>query len=274
MKVAPEIGGALVDLTASNPSRNPIEPHPSLALVMPMAGKGSRFRADPTIRVPKPLVTVAGRPLFWWATESVRRAISVRETVFVVLKDHVIDYAIDREIIRYYPEAIIVELDQTTSGAAETAALGVAALASLGPFAVNDCDHAFSCNGLMAAVARLADGADGALLTFRSSNPAFSYLRLSADGEVAGTIEKQVESAHAIGGCYIFANATLFLTALARYRAVCRYDELFISGLFNCLCEQNARLLQVESDQYCPLGTPADLDSARARGFQPFLAWI
>ncbi|MHC1548055.1 glycosyltransferase family protein [Phyllobacterium sp. K27] len=131
-----------------------------------------------------------------------------RETVFVVLKEHVIDYAIDREIIRYYPEAIIVELDQTTSGAAETAALGVAALASLGPFAVNDCDHAFSCNGLMAAVARLADGADGALLTFRSSNPAFSYLRLSADGEVVGTIEKQVESANAIGGCYIFANAS------------------------------------------------------------------
>ena len=274
MMTALEFGGATADPTASNPSASLVQSSPSLALVMPMAGRGSRFRADPAIRVPKPLVTIAGRPLFWWATESVQRTISVREMVFVVLREHVTDYALDREIIRYYPDARIIEIDQTTSGAAETAALGVVSLASPGPLAINDCDHAFSCNGLAAAVARLADGADGALLTFRSSNPAFSYLRLSDGGEVVGTAEKQVESAHAIGGCYIFANPTLFLTALERYRTVCRYDELFMSGLFNCLSEQRARLLQVESDQYCPLGTPADLDRASTRVFQPFLGWI
>src|SRR4029079_9269418 len=45
-----------------------------VALVMPMAGRGSRFvragRAEP-----KPLIDVAGRPAFWWAAESVRRAV-------------------------------------------------------------------------------------------------------------------------------------------------------------------------------------------------------
>ena len=92
---------------------------PDLALVVPMAGRGSRFhRAG--IDVPKPLVDLWGRPMFWWATESVRRSVDVRELIFVVLAEHVERFAIDATIWEFYPTARIVTLPEVTSGAAES----------------------------------------------------------------------------------------------------------------------------------------------------------
>ena len=113
-----------------------------VALVTPMAGRGTRFdRAG--VAVPKPLIELWGRPLFWWSTESVLRSVDVRELVFVVLDAHVEHFGIDAAIRDVYPTARIVSLPEVTAGAAESAALGVAALETKGPFALNDCDHAF-----------------------------------------------------------------------------------------------------------------------------------
>lgn len=117
-------------------------PDGGLALVMPMAGQGSRFvRAGRT--EPKPLIDIAGRPAFWWAAESVRRAVPVREMVFVVLEEHVRTFAIDQAIRDQYHTARIVTVPGVTKGAAESGAVGVAAVGSEGPIAINDCDHAF-----------------------------------------------------------------------------------------------------------------------------------
>ena len=88
-----------------------------LAMVMPMAGRGTRVnRAG--IAVPKPLVDLWGRPLFWWATESLLRAVDVRELIFVVLAEHVEHFRIDAAIEHLYPTARIVSLPEVTGGAA------------------------------------------------------------------------------------------------------------------------------------------------------------
>src|SRR6476661_3495482 len=109
-----------------------------LALVVPMAGQGSRFvRAGRT--EPKPLIEIAGRPAFWWAAESVRRVVPVREMVFVVLEDHVRSFAIDQAILNLYPEGRVITVPVVMKGAAESAAIGVSAVASAGPIAINDC---------------------------------------------------------------------------------------------------------------------------------------
>ena len=49
-----------------------------------MAGRGSRFSSEGAA-VPKPLMSLWGRPFFWWAAESAKRAFDVAEMVFVVL---------------------------------------------------------------------------------------------------------------------------------------------------------------------------------------------
>ena len=43
-----------------------------LHLVMPMAGRGSRFFENGFV-CPKPLIEIHGRPFFYWATQSIAR---------------------------------------------------------------------------------------------------------------------------------------------------------------------------------------------------------
>lgn len=230
----------------------------TITMVMPMAGRGSRFSREGEHR-PKPLIDLAGRPFFWWATESLRRAAPVGEMVYVVLEEHVRDHAIDQAIYRYYPDAKIVALPAVTSGAAETAMLGLAAVDTAGPVAVNDCDHGFRSTRLPQLVDLLVGGDAAGLLCFRSNSPSYSYARLDADDRVVGTVEKQVASPYAIAGCYTFADPKVFLDAYDPYRISCGYDELFVSGLYNQLIEGGASVALTVADRHLSFGTPEEL---------------
>lgn len=239
------------------------DPSPGVALVMPMAGRGSRFaqHGRPT---PKPLIEVDGAPFFWWAAESLAAAVPVRERVFVVLAEHVARFAIDRVVAERYPDATLVILPEVTAGAAETAMAGVAALRTDGPVAVNDCDHAFDAGDLAQTVRALrgdaaSGGAAGALVGFRSSDPAYSYVELDGAGEVRGTVEKRVASPFAIAGCYLFADRAALTARYERYRRDCPYAELFLSGLYNELLRDGERVLFHELAAHVSFGTPEEL---------------
>jgi dTDP-glucose pyrophosphorylase len=226
-----------------------------IALVMPMAGEGTRFQRI-GMDTPKPLVELWGRPFFWWSAESVLRSVRVRELLFVVLADHVERFGMDGAIRAFYPEARIIVIPEVTSGAAETAAIGAAAIETRGPFALNDCDHAFHTEGLRAIVDRLNGPREGALLAFRSESPAYSYVRFDGEGRVAGTAEKRVVSHLAIAGCYLFADPQTFLERFATYRKTCAYDELFISGVYNVIVEAGGEVLCEELARHVSFGTP------------------
>jgi NDP-sugar pyrophosphorylase family protein len=230
----------------------------ALSLVMPMAGRGSRFTREGRL-TPKPLIPLQGRPLFAWAVESVRQAAPVGELVFVVLSEHIRDHAIDAAIGQRYPDARLVVLDEVTAGAAETAALGVRELKSAGPFAVNDCDHAFRPRDLPALADGLKSGAAGALLGFASASPAYSYVRLNDAGEVVQTAEKKVIGPYAIAGCYLFADRDDFAVRFAAYRQACPYPELYVSGLYDAMAREGARVLFQPLERHVSFGTPEEL---------------
>lgn len=241
-----------------------------LALVMPMAGRGSRFtRAGEAL--PKPLIELSGKPFFWWAAESVRRAAQVEEMVFVVLEEHVRRFAIDEAVRRHYPNARIVALPDVTEGAAQTAALGLAALEGTGPVAVCDSDHAFAWSGAGPLLESLGRGTDAALLCFRSSDPAYSYVDVGPDGAVAGTVEKRAVSEFAIAGCYLFSSPRIFLDAFAAYRLDCPYDELFVSGVYNRLIASGARVGKQLLTRHVSFGTPEELAALLAAPGAPGL---
>ena len=243
-----------------------------LSLVMPMAGRGSRFSRAGQLQ-PKPLIELDGMPFFWWATESVRRAAPVGEMVFVVLEEHCRAFAIDRRIHEFYPEARLVRLPEVTAGAAETAMVGIAELTTTGPLAVNDCDHAFLCPGLPDTVGALKESAAAGLVCFRSDSPAYSYARLGADGFVADTVEKQVISPFAIAGCYLFAGPQTATGAMDAYRASCPYDELFISGLMNTILNSGQRITKTDLDLHLSFGTPEELERVDLAALRRNLPW-
>jgi dTDP-glucose pyrophosphorylase len=243
-----------------------------LALVIPAAGRGSRF-SRLGIKAPKPLIDLEGRPFFWWAVESVRRLVPLRQLVFVVLEEHILEFSIDKIILGFYPDATVVSIPDVTSGAAETAKIGILALRTGGPVAINDCDHAFFCQSLPATVSALQDEVEGALICFRSTNPAYSYVRLDTLRRVIGTVEKKVVSPFAIAGCYLFADPVRFLSLYDRYQSECPYGELFVSGIFNLIAEQQLKISMLELDRHCSFGTPEEQKMVTQEIFARFLLW-
>lgn len=223
-----------------------------------MAGVGSRFSRE-GCATPKPLIRLRGQPLFVWAVESVRQAAPVGEMIFVVLSEHIRDHAIDVAIGERYPDARLLVLDAVTDGAAQTAALGVAELRGGGPFALNDCDHAFRPRDLPALVAGLEAGAAGGLLGFASSSPAYSYVRLNPAGEVVQTAEKKVIGPYAIAGCHLFADPADFLARFALHRRDCPYPELCVSGLYDAMAREGAKVLFQPLDRHVSFGAPDEL---------------
>lgn len=240
-----------------------------LHLIMPMGGAGSRFSKD-GFELPKPLLRLRGKPFFYWAVESVRLSAEPETITFVVLREHVERFNIDREILSLYPGAKIVVLPHVLAGAVLTALEGVKELSSDEAVLFNDCDHFFSSDALRDFVSAEQE-ADGALLTFESNEPKFSFVQCDEAGNVCRTAEKIVISNEAICGAYYFKSAGVFRTAAERYLKTCEYSEYYMSGVYNELIAAGGVVKTLPTDLHIPFGTPDEYDEAekdeRLEGF-------
>lgn len=236
-----------------------------LHLILPMAGRGSRFFKNGFV-CPKPLIEINGKPFFYWAARSVEKFVDCADLTFVVLEEHIRDFAIDEKIKAYWPAARIVALPEVTEGAAVTALKGCEGLPDGEPILFNDCDHLFVCRTFNEFCAKggFANGPEGALLTFESDSPAYSYLQYGADGNVCHTVEKQVVSHDAICGAYYFKDKKTYADACAEYLKNCEYKEFFVSGIYNVLAAQGARIAGFACDLHLPFGTPDEYRAAEA----------
>lgn len=232
-------------------------------LIMPMAGSGSRFY-NQGYQIPKPLINIKERPFFYWATQSIKKFTSLKSLTFVVLQEHIDQFHIDREILSYYPEARIKVLDHVLNGAVLTCLEGVTDVDNDAPIVFNDCDHIFKCNSFY-DFCNSGDysAIDGALLTFESSDPKFSFLAYDEDGNVVKTVEKQVISNDAICGAYYFKNREIFEQSAAHYLKVCEYKEYFVSGVYNIMANEGKVIRSFRVDTHLPFGTPEEYDSAQ-----------
>jgi len=253
-------------------------------LIMPMGGSGSRF-SGMGFDLPKPLIPIHDRPFLFWSTESVRKFIGLQSLTFVVLQDHIERFQIDDAIRQFYPDAIICVLDKVLNGAVLTCLRGVAAVNNDRPVLFNDCDHIFTCQEFVTFCSQLENGningntngnidcyIDGALLTFKSSEPKFSFVKLDEAGYAVKTAEKIVISNNAICGAYFFSNRKAFEHAAKEYLNEPVHSEYYMSGVYNTLIMQKAVIRTFEVDMHLPFGTPEEYDSAlKSDAFEVFV---
>ena len=227
-------------------------------LIMPMAGRGSRF-SSAGYDCPKPLIPIYGKPFFYWAVQSIRKFVSLKSLCFVVLQEHVDAFSIDTEIRACFPEAEIVVLPDVTAGAVMTCLEGCRGIGDDCPVVFNDCDHLFKSSRWNAYCAAGDFSApDGILLTFRSDENKYSFLAHGPDGNVIRTVEKQVISNDAICGCYYFKNAETFRRAADGYIHNCPDPEFFMSGVYNALVAEGKTVRGMATDYHIPFGVPEE----------------
>lgn len=235
-----------------------MKPH----LIMPMGGAGSRFLKNGYIQ-PKPLIEINGKPFLYWATMSIKKYINIEDITFVVLQQHIDKFKIDKVIFEYFPKAKLEILPSILPGPVFTSLKGVEHITDNAPVIFNDCDHMFKSSEINKVLNNDMFFADGGLLTFESNEPQFSYVKYGAAGDVIGTIEKNVVSNHAICGAYIFKNVKLFSELASAYVSSCPYNECFMSGLYNVMCDRKLVIKDYLLDYHVEFGTPEEYEKAK-----------
>jgi len=239
-----------------------------LNLVMPMGGGGTRF-GNMGYVVPKPMIEICGSPFFHLAAQSIAKYVDLDSITFVVLKDHVERFHISDRIKVYYPTANIIVIPHVLSGAVLTCCEGIKSIDNDKPILFNDCDHFFKCKSFYeyCSLGNFNE-IDGALLTFSSDSPNYSYVKFDVERHVIGTMEKVVVSDEAICGAYYFRNKDLFNQAVATYLEKCTYDEYFMSGVYNIMIEMGMHIMTFRTDEHIAFGTPEEYDLAQRCKFQ------
>jgi dTDP-glucose pyrophosphorylase len=231
-------------------------------LIMPMGGGGTRF-GNKGFNLPKPLIELQGKPFFYWATQSIVKFVDVQDIIFVVLQEHIDKFNIDKKILEFYKEAKIQVISNVLNGAVLTCREGVKKVEDDLPILFNDCDHAFFCDTFYDYCNQANfDEFDGALLTFESDSPNFSYVSFDENGRVNGTKEKEVVSNEAICGAYYFKNRTIFDNAVEKYLKKCTYQEFFVSGVYNEMAAAGETIRTFSIKEHISFGTPDEYDQA------------
>lgn len=219
-------------------------------ILIPMAGRGSRFEAA-GYTFPKPLIDVDGKPMIQVVTESL--GVEGRY-IFLVLRDHLCDYALTDLFDRIAPDHVIVPVDGVTEGAACTALLARDFIDD-GPLLIANSDQLIEWDHAL-------PDADGVILTFRATHPKWSYVR-EEQGRVVEVAEKRPISDKATCGVYWFRQGSDFVNGadamIAQERRV--NGEFYIAPVFNELIERGRTVVSHDVTRMVGLGTPEDLEA-------------
>lgn len=236
-----------------------------LHIVMPMAGEGSRFLKEGWT-TPKPLIELNGQPLFKHAISSVTDKDIQMKYSFIVRQEHIDKYQIDKGIRSFLPEANLFSVVKTTRGAVETCLIAENAIADDDAVIVMDCDLEFRGKKFMEIIKQILnkpieEATGGALVSFESNEPRYSYAALGEDGFVARTAEKEVISNHALCGAYFFASGRRFkqIAHLLLAEPAFTKPEYYVSLLFNYLLKDGEKVWLAPMEEYYSYGTPEEL---------------
>ncbi len=237
----------------------------TLHIIMPMAGEGSRFLKEGW-NTPKPLIDLHGLPLFKHALLSISDKTIPKKYSFIVRYEHIEKYGIDKGIKAFLPEANIFSVMKTTRGAVETCLVAESAIADNDGIIVMDCDLEFRSKRFMEIIKNyLNEPIDitngGALVSFESQEPRYSYAAIDNDSNVTKTAEKEVISSHALCGAYFFASGFRFKQVAHQLLNDTEFKkpEYYVSLLYNYLLKEGEKVQLATMEEYYSYGTPEEL---------------
>lgn len=222
-------------------------------IVIPMAGGGTRFREAGYLK-PKPFIDCGGKPMIQRAMDTLD--FEAPHTFYVVMMDRQFrEFEIRKENV------IPVLIKEMTAGAVCTVLKAKEHINNDEPLIIANCDQYIEWDP--DKFLRAASACDGALVTFNSTNPHHSYVRIAPEGHIIEVAEKRVISDNANVGVYYFRNGRLFVEMAERMIAKNERTkgEFYIAPVYNELIADGYFIMPYEVDVYKKhhLGTPTEL---------------
>lgn len=230
-------------------------------IVIPMAGKGSRF-SQAGYTFPKPLIEVGHKPMIQVVVDNI--GLDGRY-IFIVLKEHYEKFSLKYllPLITKGNPCEIVQVDTVTEGAACTVLLAEKL--------INNKDELLLANSDQWVdwvpdhfIQRMHDKkAHGGILTFHSTHPKWSFVKIDeTSSKITEVAEKRPISTNATVGIYWFKEGKSFVEGAHRMieKNIRVNNEFYVAPVYNELIAWGDFILPYPIAEMKGLGTPEDLD--------------
>ena len=235
-----------------------------LNIVIPMAGAGSRF-AVAGYKDPKPLIQIHGVPMIRLIIENLKPSISHR-FIFICQREHVLAYGLKDKRGDWAPGCEILELDGLTKGAACTVLKAKSLINSDDPLMIANSDQYvdIAIDNYLDAMSK--NYLDGLIMTMTTTDPKWSFVKLSTENLVLDVVEKKAISNEATVGIYNYKHGKDFVNAAEKMIELNQSvnGEFYVAPAYNLMIQENRKIgifnIGAEGAGMYGLGIPSDLD--------------
>lgn len=235
-----------------------------LNIVIPMAGRGSRF-ASAGYTIPKPLIQIHGTPMIKVVIDNLTPKCEHR-FIFICQEEHIKEFDLINKLHEFAPGSIVMGINQITEGQVCTVLLAKEYYNNEDPLMTANSDQwiDFDINTYLDSMNNR--NLDGMIMTMKSNDPKWSYAKSNEKGLVVETAEKKVISDDATVGIFNFAHGKdLVYAAEQMIKDNIRVNnEFYTCPSYNYLIKENKKIgtfsIGKEFDGMYGLGTPQDLE--------------
>lgn len=229
-------------------------------IIFLMAGRASRFK-EAGYKIPKSLITVRGKPLVEWATDSLS-FIKNQKPIFMCLRQHEETHHISSELKKLYGKDIqIIFTEGITEGAAVTALLARDFINNDEELIISNADQYFKSKSFEKELPSKKKDFVGLIPVFETTHPRWSFAKVNHRGFITEVAEKVPISNHATVGVYYFKKGKDFVWAAEEMikKDIRRNNEFYVCPVFNELIGRGDKIKAVNTDVMWSLGTPEDV---------------
>jgi dTDP-glucose pyrophosphorylase len=222
-------------------------------VLIPMAGLGSRF-ADAGYTKPKPLIDVNGVPMI----EAVVNSLGIDGNyIFIVQKEHSVQYHLLDVLDSIAPGCSIVELDGPTDGAARTALTASHLIDNDKPLIIANSDQIVDWQSKI--FSNLVNSWNVVAL-FEADDPKWSFAKIE-NNLITEIAEKKVISNSASVGIYGWAKGSDYVkyAKLMIARDIRTNNEFYIAPVYNGAIADGQKVHPFFVEKMYGTGTPEDL---------------
>lgn len=247
-----------IESTKKNYTKNQSWEDDKLNILIPMAGLGSRFKAE-GYTFPKPLIEIHGKPMIQWVVENLNIKANY---IFLVQKEHQQKYNIKSVLKILVPNCKIIVIESLTEGAACTTLLAKKFINNKNQLLICNSDQFVEWNVAKVMYKFSSKKIDGGILVFNSIHPKWSYAKTDNRNIVSEVAEKKVISNKATVGIYYWSKGSDYVKYAEQMinKNIRVNNEFYVCPVYNEAINDKKIILTENIDQMWGLGTPEDLN--------------
>ena len=228
-----------------------------------MAGKGSRFQ-EAGYAFPKPLIDIHGKTMIEIVIKNLTPKTD-HKFIFICQKEHYEKYDLHNIFKNTTKNNFeVIQINGITEGAACTVLCAKKYINDENPLLIANSDQYIEADINSFIDKSSNQGVDGNIMTFESSHPKWSYVRLNSDKLVLETAEKKVISNEATVGIYYFKEGKDFVEGAENMikKNIKSNNEFYVCPVYNELILKHKKITtdKIQVSKIHGLGTPEDLN--------------